>query len=141
MATKMRRKMINTIYSIEQGKTIDPKLSTLLKLSKALRVRLGVLVGVENPMNPVVEPRNRDIYRTNKTLQNVWQCHKVCGRMMIAARAMQSLITAYYCDHSEQEYRPADTVESDRHTLIAADAVRYADALIERLNQVFDRLA
>lgn len=47
--------MINTIYSIEQGKTIDPKLSTLLKLSKALRVRLGVLVGVENPMNPVVE--------------------------------------------------------------------------------------
>jgi len=129
----------NTIYSIEQGKTIDPKLSTLLKLSKALRVRLGVLVGVENPMNPVVEPRNRDIYRTNKTLQNVWQCHKVCGRMMIAARAMQSLITAYYCDHSEQEYRPADTVESDRHTLIAADAVRYADALIERLNQVFDR--
>lgn len=38
-----------TILSIEQGKTIDPKLSTLIKLARAFGVPLGVLVGIEEP--------------------------------------------------------------------------------------------
>ena len=54
-------------------------------------------------------------------------------RMMIAARAMQSLIRVYYgtsyfpCD----DERPSQTISK----LIADDAVIFADALIERLEQ------
>ena len=42
-----------TIVAIEQGKTHDPKLSTLRRLAKAFKVTLGVLAGDENPLEIV----------------------------------------------------------------------------------------
>lgn len=39
-----------TIRAIEQGVTLDPKLSTLRSLAQALCVSVGVLVGIENPL-------------------------------------------------------------------------------------------